>query len=117
MNDRISKVVHKGREVVILDLSGLMPAEIVPIMLEFTEYVVEQRCTRHLVDITDTFITAEVEKAVAAARSSVSDRLGEIKSALVGARGVQMVLAGAIDKKQYLARSREDALNHLASEP
>jgi len=117
MGERIATTEHKGKKIAVLDLTGLKPAEIAAALSEFGEFVVAERCTRLLVDITSTHITPEVEQAVAATRALVGACLGKTTTALVGAQGVQRLLANSMEEGQYFAASREDGLDHLASKP
>jgi hypothetical protein len=114
MNQRFSKVTYKGKEIIVLDLSGLKQEEIIGIFPEFNEFVVKERCTRLLIDIHDTFITDQIKAAVGESLGYINGKVGETHQALVGVRGVQRIIANAMAKGQYFASSRDDALDHLA---
>jgi hypothetical protein len=113
MSERISKVVRDGKVIVILDLSGLKEEEILPLFPAFQEFVVKERCTRLLIDISDTYTTEKVKAASMASDAYVKEKLGKTSKALVGVKGVQRIIANAIDRNQYFASDREDALRHL----
>jgi hypothetical protein len=117
MNQRFSKVTHKEKAIIVLDLSGLTPEEIIKTFPEFNEFVVKERCNRLLIDIHDTFTTKEVKAAVGQSMGYIQGKVGETHQALVGVRGVQRIIANAMAKGQYFASSREDALDHLADIP
>ncbi len=114
MSERITKIVHKGKDIIILDFSGLKEAEMLALFDPLHELAVKERCTRFLIDISDTFTTEKIKAASIASEAYLRERVGQPRNALVGVRGVQRMLANAIERGQYFASSREDALDHLA---
>ena len=116
MNERISKVTHKGKDIIVLDLSGLKPEAIVAIFPEFNVFVVKERCLRLLIDVTDTYTTPDIKAAGVASDAYVLGKVGKTMKALVGVKGMQRLLANAMAKDQYFASSRQDGLDHLAGQ-
>jgi hypothetical protein len=106
---------RNGKAIAMLDLSGLSPQAIIELIPRFNDFVLDARSARVLVDISDTFTTAEIKAAVAASSQTLRDRLGKVNFALVGVRGLQRVIANAANAGQYFAKDREDGLAHLAS--
>jgi hypothetical protein len=114
MNDRISKITHKGKDIIVLDLSGLNPETIVATFPEFNDFVVKERCPRLLIDVSDTHTTPDIKAAGAASDAYLEGKVGKTMKALVGVKGMQRLLANAMVKDQYFASSRQDGLDHLA---
>lgn len=116
MHDRISVTERNGKAIAMLDLSGLTPKAILELIPRFDDFVLETESARVLVDISDTYTTAEIKEAVGASSDALRKRIGNLRFALVGVRGMQRVLANAANGGQYFAKDREDGLSHLAAE-
>ncbi|MDF1561599.1 MAG: hypothetical protein P1V51_01075 [Deltaproteobacteria bacterium] len=111
MSERVSTLVHEGKSILFIDLSGLRGEAMMPVLEEAKRRMqaLGDEPLRVLTDVRDAYFTKETKDF---SRSLVrSDRNG--RSALVGITGVQRIIASAIFRDNYYAKDLEDAKRWL----
>jgi hypothetical protein len=119
MTDRITWISHKGKKILYANYGGLAEQEYLAALEETQAEILKQPSgsnTLLLTDMTDTHITP-------ATRDKGKDMSVKIRAAgkatspaIVGITGVQKIIAQAIKRDAYFAKSVAEAKEHLASQ-
>nr|WP_320134022.1 hypothetical protein [uncultured Holophaga sp.] len=117
MSERIQAITHKGKSIIIVDNSNLTPAQIVANFPLFSKLAIDRKIRRVCMDVTGTTTDESIKKAGAETHDKMNAALGHTYSAIVGIRGIQKILANAMQKGQCFAETREQALDWLAEQP
>ena len=113
MSDRIKWIEYKGAKILYADYSNLEEDEYVTEIDNFEKELIKNKPNSVLVitNTNNTYITSKINKRFKEMREKTK---GISKaSAVVGVTGVKKIIANAIRKDLYLARSIEDAKEWL----
>ena len=113
MHKRLKVVTERGIEILVVDLAGLSPDEILEIFPEITALSLSKKIRYNIFDITDTQTTAEIKDASKKSIAEVEKVVGRVYISLIGLRGIQKLIANAISKNSYFASDYQDALDWL----
>jgi hypothetical protein len=112
MNERI-RVIEKEQKILFLDLSGLDTESILKLFKEFTETAIRMKIVKFILDVSDTRTSDEIKNGSMESIKAITAANGQIKTSLIGLRGIQKIIANAISPSQYFAKDQEDAIRWL----
>ncbi len=116
MLDRVKVITHKGKKVIFVDNSNLKPAEIIANFPIFLDLAISQKINLVCMDVTNTMTDDAIKQAGAENHAKMDAALGKHYSAIVGIRGIQKILANAMQKGQCFAATKEEALDWLVAQ-
>ncbi|MBP1627942.1 MAG: hypothetical protein H6Q00_2417 [Holophagaceae bacterium] len=117
MSNRVQIITHKGKKIVFVDNSNLTPAEIIANFPIFSKLAIDNKIRLVCMDVTNTTTDDNIKKAGAETHAKMTAALGHTCSAIVGIRGIQKILANAMQKGQCFAETKEQALDWLVEQP
>ncbi|WP_005035178.1 hypothetical protein [Holophaga foetida] len=116
MSDRVQVIQHKGVKIVVSDCRGYKPEQYCAQMKDVQRALIGGNIGLLFQDLTDTVANEEAKNAAKACEEAVSKARGKKTfSAMIGVTGIQKIIANAVEKGQYFASSREDALDWLVA--
>jgi hypothetical protein len=113
MNERVQIIEYKNKKIILVDLSNLSIEEILNIFPIYTEMALSTRINLVAMDITNTYTDKRIKEESIESSNKVRAALGEQHIALVGIRGIQKIIANAINRNQHFAATREEAYEWL----
>jgi hypothetical protein len=116
MNEAVTILRHRGREVVFCDLAGKTSDAIVSIIGEATSVCIERGIRLVVLDTRNTRTNVQIREASIASIRAITEKVGKPYSALIGLTGLQRIVANAISRGQYFASSREAALDWVVGQ-
>ncbi|MBP1628786.1 MAG: hypothetical protein H6Q00_3261 [Holophagaceae bacterium] len=115
MSEFVQVIEHKGKKVVFFNCVGMNPDKAASLFPEVTQMCIANRINLVFSDVTDSSANDALKAAAVESTKAVAAALGSIHTALVGIKGIQRIIAQAVVKDQYFAKTREEALDHLVS--
>jgi len=116
MAEAVSIIEHQGRKIIFFDCRDMPPAQVAALFPEVTRAALEHRINLICTDVTGSSADDAVKAAAAASTKAIQEAMGAMHSALVGIKGLQRIIAQAIVKDQFFAKTMAEALDHLAAQ-
>lgn len=113
MNQRLSVIEHKGKKILITDLSGLREEQIISVLDTAKELIIKEKIRLQILDVTDTSTTKKIREESIQNIIETESKIGKCYNALVGLRLAQQIIANLISRDQYFAKSIDDAKEWL----
>ncbi|WP_005034088.1 hypothetical protein [Holophaga foetida] len=113
MSEFIQIIEHKGKKVIFFNCAGMDPDVAAGLFPEVTRTAIEHRINLVCSDVSNSSANDALKAAAAESVKAVTQSLGSIHTALVGLKGIQRIIAQAVVKDQYFAKTREEALEYL----
>jgi hypothetical protein len=116
MSEFVTILEHRGRKIVFFNCRGMAPDQVAALFPEVTRTALENRINLICTDVTGSAADDAVKAAAADSTRAIQEAMGAMHSALVGIKGLQRIIAQAIVKDQYFAKTLDEALDHLAAQ-
>ena len=118
MENRVSEISHRGRKIIYGDYSGLR-------FNDFNDVIGQQEAASlkatdknilHLLNFTDSKMSANSKDRANAMLKTLIDNGYTVKSACFGIGNLQRLIASAVQRNMYFAKSMEDAKDWLVKD-
>lgn len=118
MEDRISEVSHKGKKIIYGDYSGLTFNDFVETIDQHEKVSLKaiNKNIMHLLNFTDCKMSGEARDRAKTMLKTLNDNGYTVKAACFGIGTLQRIIASAVEKNMYFAKSKEDAMDWLVKE-
>jgi hypothetical protein len=118
MENRISEVSHKGKTIIYGDYSGLTFDDFIKTIEQHEEASLKasDKNILHLLNFTDCKMSGDARDRAKAMLKKLNDKGYSVKSACFGIGSLQRLIASAVQKDIYFAKTREDAMDWLVKE-
>lgn len=116
MAECLTIIDHKGKKVILFDCRGMNSDQIAEQFPSYTQMAIENKINLAVSDTTGcTPPNDNMKKAAAESGEAVKAALGSQHLAMVGLKGMAKMIAQAMVKDQYFAKTLDDALDHLTA--
>lgn len=116
MNDRIRILENSGKKILFVSYSNLGVQEMLNLIPEMEEVQLSNKINLVVFDVSNTHFNAKLKEAGKASIKFIESQIGKVYGAVFGIRGIQRIIASAIDRNTYFANDLDDAIQHVLNQ-
>jgi hypothetical protein len=113
MNERLEVIERGGYKILSVNMSGQSIPEIIEMFPQMNAVAIPNKIRLFVLNIEKTHSNSDLKEASKQSISELEASVGKVYSALIGIRGIQKIIANAINRDQYFANDADDAIDWL----